>query len=216
MNKAFLFDMDGVLIDTEKVWAAGRSGDIRHVFGVTIARKLGDTIGETINNLYNKAITLGFSLDYDEYLRRYNKEAAKIFSHAKVTEGVESLAEYLIASNFRLGIVSSSPGKWIDYLLPRLSFRNKFEQIISLNERPDLKPKPAPDGYLEAFRLLEADPLLSIILEDSNSGIQAAKASGAFVIGFSGNLVVGYIQQGADAYADTMDDVIKLVKARPA
>ena len=82
-----------------------------------------------------------------------------------------------------------------------------------LNERTDLKPKPEPDGYLEALKNLEADPKLSIILEDSNSGIQAAKASGAYVIGFKGNLVDGYVQKGADVYADTMQDVIKLVEA---
>lgn len=115
--------------------------------------------------------------------------------------------------NFRLGLVSSSPRKWIDYLLPRLSFSDKLEQIISLNERPDLKPKPEPDGYLEALDNLEADPQLSLILEDSNSGIQSAKASGAYVIAFRGNLVDGYSQKGADTYADTMDDVIKLVEA---
>ncbi|MFH1401414.1 MAG: HAD family phosphatase [Parcubacteria group bacterium] len=214
MNKAFLFDMDGVLINTEKVWAAGNGGDIVNVFGAEIAQKLGDTIGATINSEYQRAIRVGFSMDYEEYLERYNKEAVRVFSQAEVTEGVERLAENLIVLNFKLGLVSSSPRKWIDYLLPRISFGNKFEQIISLNDRNDLKLKPEPDGYLEALKNLKADPKLSIILEDSNPGIKAAKAAGAYVIGFKGNLVEGYIQNGADAYADTMDDVIKLVVAR--
>ena len=213
MNKAFIFDMDGVLIDTEREWSAGNGGGVINVFGKEIVQKLGDTIGATVNSEYQRAVSIGYSVDYEEYLRRYNKEAAGIFSRAEITEGVEELAKELIARNFKLGLVSSSPRKWIDYLLSKLSFSDKFGHIISLNERTDLKPKPEPDGYLEALKNLEADPKLSIILEDSNSGIQAAKASGAYVIGFKGNLVDGYVQKGADVYADTMQDVIKLVEA---
>ena len=215
MNKAFLFDMDGVLIDTEGEWTAGNGSDFINIFGAQIAQKLKDAgaIGKTVHDEYQKAVSMGFSTDYEEYVRRYDEEAAHVFSRAKITEGVEQLAENLLRMNFKLGIVSASPRKWIEYLLPRLSFSDKFEQIISLNERADLKPKPERDGYLEALKNLKADPKLSIILEDSNSGIQAAKASGAYVIGFKGNLVDGYVQKGADAYANTMDDVIKLVEA---
>ncbi|MCH7604373.1 HAD family phosphatase [Patescibacteria group bacterium] len=213
MNKAFIFDMDGVLIDTEREWTARNGGDIINVFGEKIAQKLGDTIGATVRNEYQKAISMGYSMGYNEYLGRYDKEAAGIFSRAEVTGGVGQLAEKLLKLNFKLGLVSSSPRKWIDFLLPRLSFSDKLEQIVSLNDRTDLKPKPEPDGYLEVLKNLEADPKLSFILEDSNSGIQAAKASGAYVIGFKGNLVDGYVQGGADVYADTMDDVIKLVEA---
>lgn len=212
MNKAFIFDMDGVLIDTEREWTARNGGDIINVFGEKIAQKLGDTIGATVRSEYEKAISMGYSMGYNEYLGRYDKEAAGVFSRAEVTGGVEQLAEKLIALNFKLGLVSSSPRKWIDFLLPRLSFSDKLEQIISLNDRTDLKPKPEPDGYLEALKNLEADPKLSFILEDSNSGIQAAKASGAYVIGFKGNLVDGYVQKGADAYVDTMANVATLVE----
>lgn len=201
--------MDGVLIDTEREWSALRGGD--NVFGREIAEKLGDTIGATIRNEYEQAVKLGYTVDYKEYKRRYDKEAETVFVRAKITEGTEELVKELIARNFKIGLVSSSPRKWIDFLLPRLSFSDKIEQIISLNDCINLKPKPEPDGYLEALRNLQADPRKSFILEDSNPGIQAAKASGAYVIGFRGNLVEGYIQKGADAYADSMADVIKLV-----
>ena len=212
MNKAFLFDMDGVLIDTEREWTANEGHDLINVFGEEITEKLGETIGMTVSAEYERAVSLGFSMDYEEYLKRYDKESARIYSRSKVTEGVEQLAERLIALHFKLGLVSSSRRVWINYLLPRLSFSDKLEQIISLDDREDLKLKPAPDGYLEALKNLDADPKQSIILEDSNTGIQAAKASGAYVIGFKGNLVDGYIQKEADVYADTMDDVIRLVE----
>ena len=203
--------MDGVLIDTEREWSVGEGGDIVNVFGKEIAKKLGDTVGATIRSEYERAVKFGYTVNYEEYKKRYNKEAEAIFIQAKITEGIEGLVKELLARNFKLGLVSSSPRKWINFLLPRLSFSDKLEQIISLNDRTDLKPKPEPDGYLEALKSLQADPGKSFILEDSNLGIQAAKASGAYVIGFRGNLVKGYVQKGADIYADFMADVTKLI-----
>ena len=182
------------------------------MFGEEIAEKLGNTIGMTLKDEYREAVKLGYSVDYKEFFKRYDKKASSVFSKSKITDGVEKLAEELIMLNFKLGLVSSSSRKWIDYLLSRLSFSDKLEQIISLGDREDLKSKPEPDGYLEALKNLDADPKQSIVLEDSNTGIQSAKASGAYVIGFKGNLIDGYVQKGADVYADTMDDVIKLVK----
>ena len=205
--------MDGVIIDTERMWREiGGSNPLVELFGEEIARKIGDLTGMSVKTVYEKAIAHGASIDYDEYLRLYDEKAVTIYSKASITEGVEELAKKLISWKFKLGLVSSSREKWIDYTLSRLSFRDKFQEIISINDRPDLKPKPDPAGYLEAFKKLNADPKLSIILEDSNSGIQAAKAAGAYVIAFKGNLVEEYQQRGADDYADTMKDVIKLVE----
>ena len=210
--KAFLFDMDGVLINTERLWEKYGDKALLQLFGKEILEKIGCMIGMSINAVYEKAVSYGATIDYQEYLRLYNEKAAFIYSKASVTEGVERLAKELISLDFKLGLVSSSPKEWIDYLLPKLSFRDKLEVIIALNDRPDLKSKPEPDGYLEALTILKADPELSIILEDSNLGIQAAKASGAYVIGFKGNLLQGYVQQGADICAETMDEVIELVR----
>ena len=212
--KAFLFDMDGVLIGTERLWEKYEDESLLQLFGKEILEKIGCMIGMSINTAYEKAIFYGAKTDYEEYLRLYNEKAAFIYSKASVTEGVERLAKELISLDFKLGLVSSSPREWIDYLLPKLSFKDKLEEIISLNDRPDLKPKPEPDGYLEALTSLKADPKLSIVLEDSNPGIQAAKASGAYVIGFKGNLLQGYVQQGADVCAETMDEVIELIRRK--
>ena len=211
-EKAFIFDMDGVLIDTERTWMAYGNDFLVNLFGKEIADEIGDTIGMTVNTVYEKAISYGASTNYDEYLKIYDKEAAFIYSKATITGGVEQLVEKLVFLKFKLGLVSSSRRNWIDRVLPRLSFRDRLEQIISLNDRSDLKPKPNPDGYLEALKNLRANPKYSIVLEDSNSGIQAAKAAGAYVIAFRGNLVEGYEQKGADAYAGTMDDVSRLVE----
>ena len=86
--------------------------------------------------------------------------------------------------------------------------------MISLEERKDLAHKPSPAGYLEAIKTLGVTPESSIILKDSNAGIASAKASEAYTIGLKQNLVKGYNQEGADIYADTVEDVIKIVLAK--
>ncbi|MDP2649357.1 MAG: HAD family phosphatase [bacterium] len=213
VNKAFIFDMDGVIIDSEKAWVQYGNDFLSKLFGKKIASKIGDTIGLTSNSIYEKAAQYGFYMDKKKYYEIYDKQAAYIYSKANITNDVDKLGQKLISLGFKLGLVSSSRTNWINEVVPRIPFKNSLVCIIPINDRPDLRPKPNPDGYLEAIKKLESKPELSIILEDSNSGIQAAKESRAFVIGFTQNLVDGYKQKGADVYADNMNDVIKIVES---
>lgn len=215
MNKprrAFIFDMDGVLIDSESSWVKYDTSFLLKMFGKDIADKIGVTVGLTVNTVYERAVSFGAVADKDKFIEMYDNQAHSIYSQSEITKDIDHLVAELDKLNFRLGLVSSSRQNWIDKVLPRLSFRDKLEHIISVNDRPDLKPKPAPDGYLEAIKELSATPRTTIILEDSNSGIKAAKASGAYVIGFRKNLVDGYEQEGADIYANDVHEVVDIVK----
>lgn len=212
MNKAFIFDMDGVIVNSENAWRKYESGFFEKLLGKEMSDKVGNTIGLTVNTIYDKARSFGFSMPKEEFQNINDRTAFTIYDRADITLGIDSLIKILIKNNFKLGLVSSSATSWINKVLQRLSFADKFESIISLNERPDLKPKPNPDGYVETIRNLGAQPGSTIILEDSNSGIAAAKASGAFTIAFTQNLVKGYKQIDADSKADNMEEVIKIIK----
>jgi HAD superfamily hydrolase (TIGR01509 family) len=211
-NRAFIFDMDGVLIDSERSWVRYDADFLTKVFGKEISGKIGKTIGLTVNTVYEKAVSFGTTVDKNKLIEIYDNQAHSIYSQSEITEDIDNLVAELDKLNFKLGLVSSSRQNWIDKVLPRLAFREKLEHIISVNDRPDLKPKPAPDGYLEAIKELGAIPQTTIILEDSNTGIKAAKASGAYVIGFRKNLVDGYEQEGADVYANDVHEVVDMVK----
>lgn len=212
MNKAFIFDMDGVIIDSEKAWEKYASDFEEKLFGKELSKKIGDTIGVSVNSLYDKAKALGFKMQREKFQNIFDKTAFRMYDMANITAGIDALADFLIKNNFKLGLVSSSATSWINKVLQRLSFADKFESIISLNNRLDLKPKPSPDAYIEVMKNLGSSPKSSIILEDSNSGIAAAKASGAFVIAFTQNLVKGYKQIDADSKADNMEEVIEIIK----
>ncbi|EDK72363.1 HAD-superfamily hydrolase, subfamily IA, variant 3 [candidate division TM7 genomosp. GTL1] len=214
MNKAFIFDLDGVLIDDEQIWEDEKSKLYIKVFGKEVADRLGSTIGINIDGIYEKAVSCGTQIPKERLVSAFYELAPTIYQTAPIPAGLDNLVIFLKENNFVIGIVSASPLPWITTVTKRLSFENDITLIISLYDRPDLPHKPAPDGYIEAIQSLEATPASTFILEDSNAGIESAKDSGAFTIGLQQNLTKGYKQNGADAYAATARDVIEIVRQR--
>ncbi len=213
MNKAFLFDMDGVLIDSEPVWDELERTELPKLFGADIFARMGSLVGIGVTDVIERARSLGAIFEVDEYLKVADEMARQVYARAPITKDVDVLAQKLLNAEFRLGLVTQSPQQWLNLVLPRLPFKDALEVVISLYEHPELKRKPHPDGYVSALAALGADPSNSAVLEDSNRGIASGKAAGCYVIGYRGNLVEGYQQTDADAYADTMEDVIKLVES---
>lgn len=214
MSKAFIFDLDGVLINDELIWESKKQVLYGQLFGPEVRKKLGSTLGINMDGIYARAVAAGATVDKRRVLDEFYELADNIYRTAPIPEGMDELVKVLLSLNYRLGIVSASPLSWITTVTKRLSIEDDIELIISLHERPDLKHKPEPDGYIEAMQALEASADRTIILEDSNSGIESAKASGAYTIELKQNLVDGYKQKGADDYAETMADVIDLIKQK--
>lgn len=210
--KAFIFDVDGVIIDTESQWEEAKKEMFTDLFGEKIYRKLGITIGTNIDDIYKEAKNLGATASKDEYRKRFFSFAPKIYETAPITNGIEDLCKVLAELNYVIAAVSASPKDWIDRALDRLSFKKEFKLVLSLDDRPDLPHKPAPDGYVEAIKELGSSPNETIVLEDSNAGIASAKAAGAYTIGLRQNLVDGQSQTGADIYASNLEEVIKIVR----
>lgn len=214
MNGAFIFDLDGVLVDGERLWKIKKQKIFRELFGESAASRIGNTVGLGPEGVYGSVIEAGLTVDKDVLIDALHYHSDEIYKNAPIPEGVDELANTLKGLDFKIGIVSASPMEWIAAAMKRLSFKEDIETVISLNDHTYLRSKPAPDGYLEAMHLLNASPTKTVILEDSNPGIEAAKATGAYTIGLKENLIDGYVQQGADDYADTMKDVAILVEHR--
>ena len=204
--------MDGVIVDSEKAWEKYESNFLQKLVGKELSEKIGDTIGMSVNTAYDRAKAFGFLMSREDFQSKYDETAFRMYDKANISAGIDILVDFLIKNNFKLGLVSSSATSWINKVLQRLSFANKFESIISLNERLDLRHKPHPDGYIEIMKVLDSEPSSTIILEDSNRGIESAKASGAFTIAFTQNLVHGYKQIEGNAKANNMEEVIRIIK----
>ena len=204
--------MDGVLVNSELTWHNQGQDFLQNLYGKELFKKMGSTMGMTLDTEYETASKYGFRMEKRKYYELYDNQAKIIYSKSKITPGLNEFILFLEKKGFTLGIVSASRQKWINLVLTRIPLRKKFSYILSINDRKELRPKPYPDSYLEAIKVLNAVPETTIILEDSNSGIQAARAAGALTIGFREHLPPDYQQTGAHFYANSLKEVLDIVK----
>lgn len=175
---------------------------------------MGSTVGLNIDTIFQRLLHLEAPITKEILLQFFNNEAQEIYHTTPITNGIQAFGKELTNHQYHIGVVSASPRQWMELVIERLNFKEAIEVVISLEERKDLPHKPSPAGYLEAIRELHAIPQTTIILEDSNTGIAAAKAAQAYTIGLRQNLIANYVQEGADIYANTIADVEKIVLQR--
>lgn len=213
-KRLFVFDMDGVLVASEKSWIEDEADFYVKLFGPVIAREIGDMVGVSIEDIYEKAKALGTRVTHEEYSWKSDEAAMRVYNRCPISEGADELADYLVKHDWKIALLSSSPMHWIEKVTSRLSWREKIAMVLSLNAHEELRPKPAPDGYLHLLKTLHADAKQSIALEDSNPGIASARTAGLFTIGYREHLPVGYEQKGADVTADTISKVRACIEGR--
>jgi len=211
MNKAFIFDMDGVVVDSESLWEYYEQKFLPDIMGKNLYLKIKDHIlGNSINKIYAVAVSFGMQLEENRFKHIYSKYARIVYQRAKLTKNIETLIDKLIEKNYRLGLVTVSNQKWIDMVIAKFTNGSPFQYILSLDSE-NIRPKPFPDGYMKAMRKLDAKPRRTVILEDSQRGIEAAKASGALTICLKENLSNDYIPKGADIYINTIKELIQKI-----
>ena len=181
MIDAVVFDLDGVIIQSEEVWNAAKEELTRERGGRWHDRAPRDMMGMSSPE-WSRYIReeLGVMLApeeiSDDVVRRLDKiyrERLPLIPGAR--EAVERLAE-----RWPLAIASSSNRPLIDLVLELADLAHFFRATVSSEEVA--RGKPAPDVYEEAARRLEADPARAAAIEDSHNGILSAKAAGMRVI----------------------------------
>lgn len=204
--------MNGVIIASENTWRKYLNEIWQELVGLEIANVFRFPVGMSPESVYAEAVKHGSKAPKDIFIQKFNEIATKVYEESPITNGMDELGNYLAAKDFKMGLVSSSPKIWIDTVLKRLSFSDKITCVISINDMPALKPKPHPGSYILAIDHLKAKSGTSIVLEDSNSGIQAAKSAGVYTIGLTANLLPDYTQHGADIYANSVYEIIKIIE----
>jgi len=182
--KAFIFDMDGVIIDSEPIHFEIDVETMKY-FGVTITpHELERFVGMTNPEMWS-ILKQDYSLPQSvseiiEYQLKSKIELIRSIDLAPI-EGIQELIFDLKQNNIVIGLASSSPIAFIYEVLRKYNFFEYFDSIISGEEVA--KGKPAPDIYLEVSNQLNIKPNECWVLEDSKHGIQAAKAAGMKCIG---------------------------------
>jgi HAD superfamily hydrolase (TIGR01509 family) len=179
--EAVVFDLDGVLIDSEPVWEEVRRGLVAESGGRwrpdAQRRLMGMSTAEWSRYLAND---LGVRLPPDEVARTVIARMVDRYRARLPLLPGATAAIHRLAGRWPLGLASSSPRTLIDALLDRAGLAGSFAVTVSTEEVS--KGKPAPDVYLEASRRLRVRPGRCVAVEDSTNGLRSAHAAGSRVI----------------------------------
>jgi HAD superfamily hydrolase (TIGR01509 family) len=205
-----IFDCDGVLVDSERLSHGVLQQMLAELgvvlsFDATVERFIGTSLPVCLARVGE---LLGGTLPEDFRSRFGQRTRAAFEAGLKPVAGVEPLlaalrTPYCVASNGNRAKVEFTLGH--TGLLPRFAGR-----IFTADDV--LHPKPAPDLFLHAARSLGAAPRRTIVVEDTPTGIAAAKAAGMRAIGFAAMTPGSRLAAaGADALADSMDELQALL-----
>ncbi len=178
-NQAAIFDLDGLIVDTEAVWRRAL---------VTVFRNEGiplpDELHELIRGMQirDKAAfilnSLGLPIEPAVRLAsRVDEEAAKVIvAQSELKPGVEHALDVFESMGWRLGVGSGSPPPIIEAKLVHFGLLNRFGALCSTHDEVQGKPNTAI--FLRAAKRLSVHPSHCVVLEDAPNGVRAARSAG--------------------------------------
>jgi HAD superfamily hydrolase (TIGR01509 family) len=186
MTETVIFDMDGVVIDSEIHWEKPDLDFLRSIAPDISQEEIRKRTGMNMNDTYDllKA-NHDIRISLEEFIAYYDIVAEDILNNkVSLLDGFIELIQDLKSKGFRTALVSSSQQSWIDIAVNRFKLSRYFDLILSA-QGLGFKGKPNPEIYLHAADKLGVNPSQCVVIEDSPSGIQSAKAAGMVVIGTS-------------------------------
>ncbi|AKE96372.1 2-deoxyglucose-6-phosphatase [Cronobacter sakazakii] len=176
---AAIFDMDGLLIDSEPLWDQAEL-EVMATLGVDTSRRheLPDTLGLRIDLV----VALWFAQQpwngpsLDEVTQRIITRAMTLVEEKRpLLPGVADVIALCKAQGLKVGLASASPLRMLERVLTLFDLREQFDALASAEHLP--YSKPHPQVYLDAAAKLGVDPLCCVTLEDSVNGMVATKAA---------------------------------------
>jgi HAD superfamily hydrolase (TIGR01509 family) len=180
---AVVFDCDGLLLDTESAWSRAESvlyGRHGHEFTLEHKRELLGTSGPAARAIVERH--LGQPGEGAALMAELTELVfAEIGRSAPPQPGAVELLRALRAEGVPVGVASNSPEALVELALRVAGLDADFDAVVTADRVEH--PKPAPDVYLAGCRALGAVPSAAVALEDSPTGVAAARAAGMYVVG---------------------------------
>lgn len=221
MDYGFIFDMDGVVIDSNPyhkiAWERFLAGQGIHFDDQLFDNVLSGRTGPT-----SLRIIFGDDLpkeDLDRYLEEVDGNYQNLLRESEEVKPIAGFFDFLRevqGNGIRMALATSAPELNIELGLQKLRLENTFEHIIG---KVDVKyGKPHPEVYLTALDLLEMPAKKCVVFEDSKAGIQSALSAGIKVVGIaSGHSREELLEEGVSMVADDFrelefEKVLALIK----
>jgi HAD superfamily hydrolase (TIGR01509 family) len=180
--KAVLFDMDGVIVDSEPLWSEAEKQLLARrnlayspsLKTAMMGRDARGAVGFLIEHY-------GLPESPDELIGERNQLIAELFQeHLKAMPGALEMVRSVIAARIVTGLVSSSPKPLMELALEKLGATGLF--ALALSGDQVTRGKPAPDIYISAAEKLGVRPECCLVIEDAPHGVTAAKHAGMFCL----------------------------------
>ena len=184
MIKAVIFDMDGVIVESEQMHIVAEQQTLLK-YGVHIsAEELHTYTGTTAKFMFNKLIRkYGLDTTFEKIFGEKEEVLFRLLDEGvRPTKGVIDLLLRLKRKKVKLAIASSSHRRMISYVLGKLEIADLFDSVVGAEDVTN--GKPDPEIFLTCAKQLDLRPEECLVVEDSKLGVEAAKKAGMRCLGF--------------------------------
>ncbi len=186
MIKAVIFDMDGVIVDSEPIHFEVDKRVLKKCGLIINNEVLNPYVGVTNPEMWKDLKEkYDLTLSVEELLKSQSELKIEVFNESNIEAigGIKELLNELMQNEISTAVASSSPRSFIDAILEKIGITEYFSVILSGEEVQ--RGKPNPDIFLKTAEMLKVNPKECVVIEDSSAGVKAALSAGMKCIGFN-------------------------------